>query len=94
MRKLGIKGCYLVTYSASRKDRIRMAVGKGSGNKESHSLNAWMAFRAKQALRNNHPLKLRSVNTEGKDRMFLLRYLKDTNPCRGKVSAYLELVHV
>lgn len=26
--------------------------------------------------------------------MFLLRYIKDANPCRGKGNAYLELVHV
>lgn len=54
----------------------------------------YLAFRAKQVLKNNHPHKLRSVDIEGKDRTFLLRYRKDANPCKGKVNAYFELVHV
>lgn len=71
-----------------------MAVGKWWSRNKKSQFFKYLAFRAKQVLKNNHPRKLRSVDIEGKDRTFLLRYRKDANPCKGKVNAYFELVHV
>lgn len=96
MRKLGIytgKSCYLVIYSASRKDRNKnSSTEKCDLETTNCTVLKYLAFRAKQVLKTSYPHKLRSVTLEGKDRIFILRYIKGANPCRGEANAHLGLV--
>lgn len=60
-----------------------MAVWKSDLETRNYTAFKYLAFRVKQVLKNSHLQKLRFVNMEEKVRIFIVRYIRGANPCRG-----------